>query len=394
MIDDDKLRMLVKHAAPNSVSVWMPVHRAGADIRQNPIRLKNLLIDAREQLTALGVREPEARRQLKPLRALVDDEDFWRHQAEGLGVFLGDSRPEGVRLPLPAPQTVTVSEHYYLMPLFAALRRNERFYLLQLSQHTVRLFRADRTDLEPVDLPNAPESFEQFLQLDEQEGHVGFHSGMAEHKPGAERPAVFHGQGTGADETWQKRRLADFCRQIDANVRKVLYNEKSPLLLAATEPIRATYRQVSGCRQLDRRAVEGNPDDASPSALHRQAASLLRDDFDRPLREATDRYHQAKGAGLTTNDLQGALRAASVSAVEALFVPHDRRVWGRFDADAGTLDRHHAQQPGDEDLLNLTAVLAARGGANVLAVAPRDVPEGDGDPEPLAAVLRFRPDAA
>jgi hypothetical protein len=44
--------------------------------------------------------------------------------------------------------------------------------------------------------------------------------------------------------------------------------------------------------------------------------------------------------------------------------------------------------------VNLAAVLAARGGATVLAVARDDVPDGGGQRRLAAAVLRFRPDAA
>jgi hypothetical protein len=386
LISDDQLHALLKHSAPRSVSLWMPAHRAGPDIRQDPIRMKNLLSRAEEQLVALGLRAPEADERLSPLRAMAEDSDFWRHQAAGLGVLLGEGDPHVLHLPTAADELAVVGERFHLKPVLAALRHDERFYLLELSKNTVRLFRGDRTELEAVDLPRAPRSFGEFVRFDDPERHVEFHTGAASHKPGAARPAVFHGQGGAADEAHEKRRLTGYCRQINAALVKALGDERAPLLLAAAEPLQGIFRGASSCPQLDERVVQGNPDESSKESLRQQAVALLAADFERPVREAAARYHQARHAGLALSDLEGIVRAAYVSAVEVLLVALGEQCWGRFDPDGGTIERHDAQQAGDEDLLNVAAVLAARGGATVLAVDAGKVPHGS----PAAATLRFR----
>ena len=43
------------------VSIFLPTHRAGPEIRQDPIRLKNLLKQAESRLIALGHKPVKAR---------------------------------------------------------------------------------------------------------------------------------------------------------------------------------------------------------------------------------------------------------------------------------------------------------------------------------------------
>ena len=58
-----------------AVSVYLPTHSAGREVRQDAIRLRNLLSDAAKRLAA-GRRAPEIDALLKPARRLVDDEEF------------------------------------------------------------------------------------------------------------------------------------------------------------------------------------------------------------------------------------------------------------------------------------------------------------------------------
>ncbi len=388
VIADDQLHALASHAGLYSVSIWMPAHRAGSEVRQDPIRLKNLLTEASEQLEAVGLKQAEARDRLEPLSRLLQDREVAQQPCEGLGLFVGDGTPHVVRLPAEVPELVVVAPHFHLKPLFAAPARDRRFYLLELSQNAVNLLRADRTDAETVELPDAPESFKHFLRFDDPERHVEFHSGTAGHQPAEDRPAVYHGQGAAGDERLEKKKLADYCKQIDEAVAKVIRDERAPLLLAATEPIQGIYRHVSSCRQLDRRGLTGNPKDVGREALHKKAVDLLADDFQQTLSAARDRYGAARGAGLADDDLGEVLRAGRLRAVDLLLVRDDESRWGRFDPDSGRMETHDERQAGDEDLLNTAAVLAFQGGADVHAVGSGQMP-GDA---PVAAAFRFRPE--
>ena len=88
ILTKDELKTLIEHQDEASVSIFMPTHRVGRETQQDPIRLKNLLGEAKAQLTANGVRAPEARKWLEPAQALLEDQDFWQHQSEGLALFI------------------------------------------------------------------------------------------------------------------------------------------------------------------------------------------------------------------------------------------------------------------------------------------------------------------
>jgi hypothetical protein len=58
-----------------AVSIYLPTHLAGREIRQDQIRLKNLLSAAAERLAATR-RRPEIEDLLTPAEALAGDEEF------------------------------------------------------------------------------------------------------------------------------------------------------------------------------------------------------------------------------------------------------------------------------------------------------------------------------
>jgi hypothetical protein len=82
----------------------LPTHIAGRGIRQHPIRLKNLLSSAADRLAATW-RRPEIEDFLGPAESLVGDEEFWRHQQQGLAVFLAPVSTAST-LPIPVPAAI------------------------------------------------------------------------------------------------------------------------------------------------------------------------------------------------------------------------------------------------------------------------------------------------
>jgi hypothetical protein len=70
--------------------------------------------------------------------------------------------------------------------------------------------------------------------------------------------------------------------------------------------------------------------------------------------------------------------------VQALYLPAASEIWGTFEAPTGSLELHAGRRPGDEELLELAAVMTLRGGGAVY-LAP-DVEALNG--APLAGLLR------
>jgi hypothetical protein len=97
------------------------------------------------------------------------------------------------------------------------------------------------------------------------------------------------------------------------------------------------------------------------------------------------RYRELAGTGQTTTDVSEAVTGAYHGRIDVLFVAVGVRVWGGVDVEEDRVYLHETPEPGDEDLLDLTAIQTLIKGGSVYAVAPEEVP----DQAFLAAVLRY-----
>lgn len=88
LLNSAELKALTTRYPGLCLSLFMPTHRAGRDTQQDPIRFKNLLQEAENRLRDFDLRTPEVQGLLEPARRRLDDSAFWRHQSDGLAVFL------------------------------------------------------------------------------------------------------------------------------------------------------------------------------------------------------------------------------------------------------------------------------------------------------------------
>ncbi|MDP2400805.1 MAG: hypothetical protein Q8M66_02390, partial [Actinomycetota bacterium] len=103
VLDRGTLTELARHQGWPAISIQLTTHRAGPEIQQDPIRLKNLLRTAEEDLAKAGMRLPEIDALLRPARALLEDAAFWREGSDGLAVFLGEDSYRVFRLDIALP---------------------------------------------------------------------------------------------------------------------------------------------------------------------------------------------------------------------------------------------------------------------------------------------------
>lgn len=150
LLTTEELKALSQQQDGLLVSIYMPTRPVGPETRENPIRLKNLVVAAETKLIERGTRAPEARAMLKPAQQLVDDYDFWQHQNTDLALFISSDLLRTYRLPLKFEELVVVGYRFHLKPLVPFLSADGRFYLLALSQNEVRLFQGTRHTFDEV----------------------------------------------------------------------------------------------------------------------------------------------------------------------------------------------------------------------------------------------------
>jgi hypothetical protein len=312
----DLQRLAVGKQGP-CVSVFLPTHRAGPEVQQGPIRLKNLLRQATEVLKSDGVRAPEIDRLLAPLRSLLDDRLFWQYQSDGLALF---SRPgwwRSFRVPLDLPELAVVDDRFHVTPLLPPLAGDGHFFVLALSQNQIRLLEGTRDRVEEVDLPGVPLGVRDALQGEEAQKQLQLY--VAD-RCGVGAGGSYHGQAHPGEA--QAERVLRYFRKVDRGLREVLAGERAPMVLAAVEHLSPIYRQANTYPQLVDEVLPGSPEGLSRHELHARAWPIVEPLLLRAQGEAVARYDRLAGTGLTSQDPQDIVWAAEDGRIETLFVSH------------------------------------------------------------------------
>jgi hypothetical protein len=368
------------------VSIYMPTHRAGFDIQQDPIRLKNLLGEAEERLLAGGLRTPKAKKLLEPAEKLLQDGLFWQRQSDGLAMFLSPEVFRYYRLPFDFDKLVVVSDRFHIKPLLPLLSGDGWFYVLALSQNAIRLLQGTRRSVSEVNLEDTPDSLAEALRYNDPEKRFQFHTSTLTPGGKGERPAVFHGHGVASADD-PKGYILRYFHQVDEGLQDLLRDEQAPLVLAGVDYLFPIYKEANTYPHLVDEGIEGNPEELRAEELHERAWAIVHPLFLAAQKEAAAQYRQLAGVGSeeASNDLREVVPAAYHGRVTTLFVAVGLQKWGSFDLDTNVVHLQEEAKPSDEDLLDFAAVHTLLNGGTVYAVEPEKVP----DKAPLAAVFRY-----
>ena len=395
-------------------SVYLPTERKGQQTQQNPIRLRNLLDQAEEQLIAWGMRSPDARNMLQEARNLLEDSEFWRHQSEGLALFISPNQTMRFRLPLRFQESITIGHHFHLKPLFPLLTGDAMFYVLAISQNQLRLLRCTRDTFEEVHSPLLPQGEESILQYIEEQRQLQWHTQTGQ-RAGGERAAVFHGQS--GQQLNYKDRIFEYFRLVVQAVHRLTGEAPltpatgtaevnaptvadrperrgappPPVVFVGVDYLFPIFQRANNNDQINLLDdfVAGNPDEhrVTLKDLHAAAWSVVEPYFDRTRQKAVELYREAAGVAprRASNDLPDVVRAAHDGRVALAFTALDAHRWGRYDETTGNVEFHIREEPGDEDLLDAVAIHTFIHGGRV-HVVPRDEMPNRSE---VAAVMRY-----
>ncbi len=183
MFSRSNLDELVAMDARPTVSTYLPTHVAGREIRQDPIRLKNLLSSAAERL-AVTCRRPKIEDFLGLAESLVGDEEFWRHQQQGLALFLAPGFNRIHKLPIPVVEETILGDHFHIKPLLPLFEDAGSFWLLTISAKHTRRYHGSRwefSESKEIDLAQGVEKIRGMTDYEETHygSPVGRHGGLA-----------------------------------------------------------------------------------------------------------------------------------------------------------------------------------------------------------------------
>lgn len=377
----EELGRLIQKKVTPCVSIYMPTHRVFPETKQDPIRFKNLLREAEERLKIAGLRSLEAKKLLKPAKALIKDGLFWQYQGDGLATFISSDVFYHYRLPLKFNELLVVTDRFHIKPLLPLFSQDGRFFILALSQNEVRLLQCNRFSVKEVELNNVPRSLSEALKYDDPEKQLQFHTRTP--TAAGERAAMFHGQGVGTDDV--KDNILRFFHQVDDGLHKLVRKEQAPLILAGVEYLFPIYREANSYPHLIEEGITGNPEGLKAEELHEQALKIVEPYFLKPQEKAMTQYKQLAGSGRASNNPKAIVEGAYDGRIEILIVAVGIQQWGFFDLKTRMVHLHPEAETGDEDLLDFSAVLTFLNGGKVYAVKPEEMP----DEAPVAAVFRY-----
>jgi|AntDeeMinimDraft_5_1070356.scaffolds.fasta_scaffold04491_2 hypothetical protein len=378
MITEETILTLVEEADNPSISIYLPTHVKGEEVKQDPIRFKNLLNKAEEQLQENKIDQTEIDALLKEPRKLLDQPLFWQHADKGLAVFITEDQFEYYRVPLNFKEQVLVEDHFLITPLLPMTTMDGTYCILTLSQKNIRLLKCTRDSVEPIALEETPTSLEEFLKYDVNEKHLQHHSGQ-----GGKSRAIFHGQG-GAEDT-NTHEIINFLKTVENEVTSVLGKRNDPLVLVGSNEAVAEYKKVNHYSRLMDDTIITNPDPLSDEKINKKGWKVIKSFFVKGMYDDMERYADLTGSDKQSDNLSQVVEASYYGKVESLFVPIGEQSWGWFDRERDTVHHSAERQNGEHDLINMAAIKTLSQGGNVYALEKDDMPRQ----KSIAAIFRY-----
>ncbi|HYE52678.1 MAG TPA: hypothetical protein VEB20_23990 [Azospirillaceae bacterium] len=382
MFSRDDLARLLNETTNPAISIFLPTHVRGREIRQDPVRLKNLLDETRDRLLERGMRRPEVEALLQPAYRLTEDIGFWRHQGQGLALYLSPGNFHMHRLPIEVEEGAHINDRFVIRPLLPILAADGRFAVLAITQTRAHLFEASRFSLREVEADELPHGTAALFG-----GDVPQEDGTVPQQTVANATAAPNNAAATSQRQVRNDELMQYLRQLAAAVDSYLGGTGTPLVLAADERVAGHFRQANKYQGLLEQAITDQPDSVGRDELHRRAYELVRPLFEKRVRESLDRFRMLSGdgSGRGVDEVAKIVTAAVQGRVERLFLREGATCWGRYLAESGLTVLHTAPKEGDRELLDFAAVNVVDKDGAVFTL-PADAMPTDA---PVAATLRF-----
>jgi hypothetical protein len=365
------LETLTAHQGKPAVSIYLPTMRIPTRVQAESLQLRNLLRDAEIQLEQFELRGPDIRAILEPARELIADSDFWRHQKDGLALFLAQDTFLRYQLPFTFDIELIVAQAFHLKPLMPSLTDSVTFYILAVSQNRVRLLRCTRDSVQELDPATIPDSLQEVLGEYDLEKQVQYHTSSA--APGTgRRGAIFYGTGAGATED-EKAKIREYFDRINHGLRDYLQGQSAPLVFAGVEYLFPIYRDANTYPNLVESSITGNPDELHADALHRQAWKLIEPSFNTAREADIEQYHNLAAHGLTSTQLEELVPWADKGRVEVAFIDKQASVWGVYDTERFEVKVDDAHMPDNRDLTDMVALYTLLRKGNVYLLTPEEM---------------------
>jgi len=372
--------LLGSHEAP-CLSLYQPTHRHHPGNQQDPIRFRNLVKELDQSLQKKYSTE-KIRPLLEPFEALSRDHNFWNHTTDGLAVFGAPGLFQVFGLQRTTPELAVVADSFHTKPLVCILQSADRFQVLGLNLHEVKLFEGNRDALDEVDLaPGVPRTLTEALgeELTEPHQTVASYGGT-----GGASAAMRHGHGDKKDE--MDNDTERFFRIVDRTILES-HSQRSglPLILATLPEHQGHFRKHSQNPFLLKEGIKIHPDALPMTEFLERAWNVFQPQYEARFAALADEFAVAKSKGLGQEDVKQVAAAAAAGRIATLLIEADRQIPGRIDGTTGQVELDDLSHPEVDDLLDDLGELVLKTGGRVVVVPADRMPTMTG----AAATCRF-----
>ncbi|MGK0186018.1 MAG: hypothetical protein ACI9R3_001801 [Verrucomicrobiales bacterium] len=273
-----------------------------------------------------------------------------------------------------------VADSFHIKPLLRIHQSADRYHVLGISRHEVKLFEGNRDALDPIEFPaDVLQIIADAQERDRKVPHVEVRTSQAGSTAIGARGG---GQAAGA----AVQNAEPFFRTVD-HIILDRYSRPTglPLLLAALPEHHTPFRRISRNPLLIESGVETNPDALSVDKLRERAWKAVLPHYKTRLTGLIEVFGTAHAQELGDDSLEEVMRAAMAGRVETLLIEADRQIPGRVDAATGAIEFADLTEPDIDDLLDDLAELTMKSGGQVVIVPSEQMPTDSG----LAAIYRF-----
>jgi len=385
MFSRTDLTTLIEASPAPGVSLYLPTHTLGREIRQNAIILKNLLAQTREKLEALDLSATRINAILAPAADLVEDFDFWQHQDHGLALFLSGEGMQAFKLPVSVAERAVVGPDFHVVPLLPLQELDADFLILAVTADGPRTFQATRFSITGLQIPDMPASVEALDEMPDYEGPLQSHGYGRPNSGGKNMPKTqVYGD---SPEEWRKGRLVEFARRTAAALAAHLARHPVGVFVIADAEIGGQLMKGEALSSLIVGSAEVNPASMDDAGLHAAALAVMQPIHNAALAGALDTLEALLGRNDATGctDPVDLLSAAHHGRVEQLFLAKDTVVAGTFDDETSVATLGEDADIEMRDLSNIAARLTLQNGGGVRVVEQNRLHEGVS----MAAILRY-----
>jgi hypothetical protein len=292
MITRHDLKELQALTKVPALSILLPTHRTSPDNKQDPIRVKNLVREAKDRLsTEFSARDLEPL--LKNLDTLVDDIDY-TYALDGLALFVSHDLAKKFYLPFTVPQRVVIDQTFATRDLVYGLHRAQRYWVFLLSQNASRLLAGTGDTLEEV--------FDGSFPI-EMTG------------PGGTTALPYD-----SDSAYLDDRHRRFFQQVDRAFTAYAEDDTRPLILGGVIRQISFFQEVSEYTSQVAGTISGNFDKATVSEMVPEVWPFVQEVRDRQRADALAALDAAMGEGKVVSAIEEVWRLANEGRGKLLLV--------------------------------------------------------------------------